>query len=100
MFYSRISSTQLTDGTIHKCVRSPSARECRQNGLKTRRNILRQTAPDFINLLSDQSLFSNHETGRLFGEHFLKALSKEADEESRIAKVGRNGGSHQRSKRY
>jgi hypothetical protein len=42
MFYSRISSTQLTDGTIHKCVRSPSARECRQNGLKPRNNVERK----------------------------------------------------------
>lgn len=44
-----------------------------------RRNILRQTAPDFIRLLADSSLFSNRDTTRLFGTRFVKALAKEAD---------------------
>ncbi|KAK4006820.1 hypothetical protein OUZ56_011978 [Daphnia magna] len=65
-----------------------------------RKNILRQISPGFVNLLSDQSLFSNRETCRLFGVHFLNALSKEADEESKIAKIRRNRGSHRRLTRY
>ena len=65
-----------------------------------RKNILRQTAPDYINLLTDPSLFSNRETSRLFGAHFLEAMSKEADEESKIAKVGRSGGPYRRTSRY
>ena len=58
-----------------------------------RKNILRQTAPDFLNLLSDPNMFSKREMSRLFGVHFLNAMAKEAEEENKIAKVGRHSSS-------
>ncbi|EFX70828.1 hypothetical protein DAPPUDRAFT_327777 [Daphnia pulex] len=67
--------------------------------MNRRKNILRQTAPDFLNLLSDPTMFSNREMSRLFGVHFLNAIAKEADGENKIAKVGRNVGHPQTSKR-
>ncbi|KAI9557171.1 hypothetical protein GHT06_016978 [Daphnia sinensis] len=48
--------------------------------MNRRKNILRQMAPDFLNLLSDPTMFSNREMSRLFGVHFLNAMAKEADE--------------------
>lgn len=59
--------------------------------MNRRKNILRQTAPDFLNLLSDPTMFSNREMSRLFSVHFLNAMAKEADEENKIAKIGRSG---------
>jgi Reverse transcriptase (RNA-dependent DNA polymerase) len=68
--------------------------------MNRRKNILRQTAPDFLNLLSDPAMFSNREMSRLFGVHFLNAMAKEADEENKIAKIGRSGGHSQSSRRH
>ena len=67
--------------------------------MNRRKNILRQTAPDFLNLLSDPTMFSNREMSRLFGVHFLNAMAKEADEENKIAKVRRSGGHSHSSRR-
>ncbi|KAI9550703.1 hypothetical protein GHT06_006204 [Daphnia sinensis] len=67
--------------------------------MNRRKNILRQMAPDFLNLLSDSTMFSNREMSRLFGVHFLNAMAKEADEENKLTKVGRNAGHSQSSKR-
>ncbi|KZR97659.1 Uncharacterized protein APZ42_007340 [Daphnia magna] len=64
-----------------------------------RKNILRQMAPDFLNLLFDPTSFSNREMSRLFGVHFLNAIAKKADEENKITKIGRNAGHSQSSKR-
>ena len=65
--------------------------------MNRRKNILRQTAPDFLNVLSDPNMFSNREISRLFGVHFLNAMAKETDEENKIAKVRRSGGHSHRS---
>jgi hypothetical protein len=67
--------------------------------MNRRKNILHQTAPDFHNLLSDPTIFSNREMSRLFSVHFLNAMAKEADEENKIAKVRRSGGHSQSSRR-
>ena len=67
--------------------------------MNRRKNILRQTAPDFLKLLSDPTMFSNREISRLFGVHFLNAMAKEAEEENKIAKVRRSGGHSQSSRR-
>jgi hypothetical protein len=67
--------------------------------MNRRKNILRQTVPDFLNLLSDPTMFSNREMSRLFGVHFLNAIAKEADEENKIAKVRRSGVHSQSSRR-
>ena len=65
-----------------------------------RKNILRQTAPDFLNLLSDPTMFSSREMGRLFGVHFLNAMAKEAEEENKIAKVGRTSAHHRSTSKH
>ncbi|KZR97601.1 Uncharacterized protein APZ42_007426, partial [Daphnia magna] len=67
--------------------------------MNRRKNIFPQMAPDFLNLLSDPTMFSNREMLRLFGVHFLNAMAKEADEENKINKIGRNAGHSQSSKR-
>lgn len=56
-------------------------------------NVLRQTDPSFTSLLSDPASFSGRDVKDLFGDHFLKVMVREADQDDKLAKVGRVGGS-------
>ncbi|KAK4007107.1 hypothetical protein OUZ56_012268 [Daphnia magna] len=64
-----------------------------------RKHILHQTAPDFLSLLTDPSMFPDRETSQLFGVQFMTNIAKEAEEEAKLARVGRTGGSRNYSGR-
>lgn len=61
-------------------------------------NIIRQTDPDYLAMLSDPRVFSERESNQLFGDRFLQALSKEAERDATFKKIERDGAGS--SKRY
>lgn len=61
---------------------------------KFRRSIaMRHVAPELLPLLEDDRMFSSHEYERLFGDKFLTAMVKDADDFEKVKKfAGRSGG--------
>ncbi|EFX70020.1 hypothetical protein DAPPUDRAFT_328557 [Daphnia pulex] len=58
-----------------------------------RANAMRHVAPDLLPLLKDDRMFSSREFERLFGEKFLTAMVKDADDFEKVKKfAGRSGG--------
>jgi hypothetical protein len=62
-----------------------------------RLHVMRQVAPKMSPLLDDPRVFSSREISRLFGNKFLDAMVKEVEEEHKLAKIRRAGGSSDRS---
>ncbi|KAI9553757.1 hypothetical protein GHT06_019015 [Daphnia sinensis] len=58
-----------------------------------RSNAMRHVAPELLPLLKDERMFSAHEYERLFGDKFLTAMVKDADDFEKVKKfAGRSGG--------
>ncbi|KZS18186.1 Uncharacterized protein APZ42_015705 [Daphnia magna] len=58
-----------------------------------RANAMRHVATDLLPLLKDDRMFSSREFERLFGEKFLTAMVKDADDFEKVKKfAGRSGG--------
>ena len=57
-----------------------------------RGNAMRHVAPDLIPLLKDDRIFSSREYERLFGEKFLSAMVKDAEDFDKVKKIGRSSG--------
>lgn len=57
-----------------------------------RSNAMRHVAPELLPLLKDDRMFSSHEYERLFGDKFLTAMVKDADDFEKVKKfAGRSG---------
>ncbi|KAK4030997.1 hypothetical protein OUZ56_024429 [Daphnia magna] len=58
-----------------------------------RENVIRHVAPSMKPLLKDPRAFSSREFERLFGSKFIDVMVKEVDDDAKLAKIGRDGGS-------
>lgn len=58
-----------------------------------RENVIRHVATSMKPLLKDPRAFSSREFERLFGSKFIDVMVKEVDDDAKLAKIGRDGGS-------
>ncbi|XP_045022806.1 uncharacterized protein LOC116918552 [Daphnia magna] len=58
-----------------------------------RENVIRHVATSMNPLLKDPRAFSSREFERLFGSKFIDVMVKEVDDDAKLAKIGRDGGS-------
>lgn len=65
-----------------------------------RYNVIRQTDSEYVSMLSDPKAFAEREVKHLFGDRFIKALSKEAERDAAFKKIERQSGSSSSSRRF